>query len=256
MEESKNSIHAKICAIGTYRLKPEICYRVVKEALELGCNHVDTAALYGNEAAVQQAILDSPMPRPYVTTKLHWDDIEKGRDGILEAVTKTLQRINPIDMLLLHVPTENYQEAWDCMVQDVVGRDKVKNVGVSNFNTHHLEVLDVQPSCNQIEMSPFLPQTITRAYCHANDIQVTAHSPLAKGKLFREESVVRQALRYRKSPAQVMLNWIVHNDALPLPRTSRWEHLIENLDYRFPMRVADLGPWSDKPFVTHPKFTY
>lgn len=246
-------------ALGTYKLRHAECFDITRFGLGAGVRSIDTAKLYGNEAIVQAAIEDSGVPRDTitVTTKLYWADIEQGRDCIIESTNQALQRLgNKIDVLLLHCPTENFAQAWDVLLNDVQGRDKVTHVGVSNFKAQHLEILDSQPFINQIEMSPFCPQSDTRRYCADNNIIVTAHSPLAKGHILGRKAVLQRAVRYNKPPAQVILNWIACNHAVPVFRTSSREHLLQNMDCcHFDMDPSDtVRPWSTHVYATHPKY--
>lgn len=241
--------------VGTYKLSPASTFEIVSEALRLGVRHFDTATLYRNEKQVGDAVKLFEEPT-FITTKILKSNIEGGRESILRNINASLEALGEIDLLLLHSPTDNYLAAWDVLVNDV-NTEKIRHVGVSNYKPHHMETMDVQPWCNQFEMSPYLPRKDVREYCTNEGIKMTAHSTLGKGKLLEFSTTITMAKKYHQTPCQIILQWIKGNGVTPIFRTSDGSHLRDNLNIgggEVTFDAHDLKPWCDNIFSTHPKF--
>lgn len=217
--------------------------RVVREALALGYRHIDTARIYGNEADVAQAILESGLRRDdvFVTTKI-WND-DQGYEETLRAGVASLARMHVefVDLLLLHWPVPGRRlDAWRAL-ERLRGEGRARAIGVSNFMSHHLEELlahcQEPPSVNQVELSPFLQQRALRSICDAHGIVVEAYSPLTKGTRLDHPVVVRVADEVGRTPAQVLLRWGLQNRLVVLPKSVRPDRMAENLaslDFHLP----------------------
>ncbi len=238
--------------IGTYRLKRDNCYNICKEAVEkLNVRNIDTAQLYNNEDMVGKSV-EGVRDSVYITSKIHVKNILGGQNTILNSIEDTIGKLGGyVDCLLLHCLTDNFLQAWS-VLENEVNREKVREIGVSNFSTEAMEQLN-GISCNQIEMSPFLPREDITLYCSKNNIKCTAHSPLAKGEKFNDPMVKKISLHYNKTPSQVMLQWCESNGAIPIFRSSDICHIESNLRYSFTMSEEHLKPWSEKKYMTHPK---
>jgi diketogulonate reductase-like aldo/keto reductase len=222
--------------LGVFRVgRGEVTRATVRNALALGYRHVDTAAVYGNEADVAAGLAESGLPRSdvFVTTKL-WND-DQGHDAALRAFDLALSRmkLEYVDLFLLHWPVAGKRlDSWRAL-EKIHGEGRARAIGVSNFMVHHLqELIDgarVLPAVNQVEASPFLQQREVRALCHEHGIVVEAYSPLTKGVRLQHPAVLRVATEVGRSSAQVLLRWALQRDFVVLPKSTRPERLAENL---------------------------
>lgn len=208
--------------------------QAVTAALELGYRHVDTARIYGNEADVGAGVRASGVPRGdlFVTTKL-WND-DQGYDSALRAFDASLARLglDYVDLYLLHWPVAGKRlESWRAL-ERLHADHRARAIGVSNFMPHHLEELlahaKIVPAVDQIEVSPFLQQRETRAFCARHGIVVEAYSPLTHGLRLDHPAVAAAAARAGRSPAQVLLRWAIQHDLVPLPKSTSENRIREN----------------------------
>jgi methylglyoxal/glyoxal reductase len=206
----------------------------VATALRLGYRHLDTARIYGNEADVGAGIRQSGVPRRevFVTTKL-WND-DQGFDSTLRAFDASLGRLglDDVDLYLLHWPVEGKRlDSWRAL-ERLHGEGRARAIGVSNFLSVHLEELlthaAVVPAVDQIEVSPFLQQRETRAFCARHGIVVEAYSPLTHGRRLGHPAVVAVAARAGRTPAQVLLRWGIEHGLVVLPKSTREARIKEN----------------------------
>jgi methylglyoxal/glyoxal reductase len=208
--------------------------RAVKTAIELGYRHIDTARIYGNEADVGAGLRASGVARAevFVTTKL-WND-DQGYDPALRAFDASLDRLglDYVDLYLLHWPVAGKRlDSWRAL-ERLHSEKRACAIGVSNFLPRHLEELmaaaKVVPAVNQIELSPFLQQRETRAFCARHGIVVEAYSPLTHGQRLDHPVVVAAAARAGRSPAQVLLRWALQQGVVVLPKSTREARIREN----------------------------
>lgn len=206
----------------------------VREALRLGYRHVDTAAIYGNEADVGQGVASGGVPRDqvFVTTKL-WN-ADQGYDAALLAFDASLARLglDYVDLYLLHWPVAGKRlDSWRAL-ERLHQERRARAIGVSNFLVPHLEELlahaKVVPAVNQIELSPFLQRRDTVKLCMDKGIVVEAYSPLTHGKRLDDPTVVALARQVQRSPAQVLLRWGVQRGFVVLPKSTRAARIAEN----------------------------
>lgn len=228
---------------GTYQTPPEEAYRAVTDALAVGYRHIDTAALYGNESGVGQAVKDSGLKREevFITSKL-WNT-ERGYDKAMAAFEKTLAELGTdyLDLYLIHWPANEKQfgqeaaalnlDTWRAF-EDLYKAGKIKAIGVSNFMPNHLEALlaqaEIKPMVNQIEVHPGWPQTEAIRYCQRNDILVEAWAPLGEAAALSNPVLAKIATKYDHTPAQVCLRWEIQQGILPLPKSVHKERMAEN----------------------------
>lgn len=228
---------------GTYQTPPEDAYRAVTDALAVGYRHIDTAARYGNESGVGQAVKDSGLKREevFITSKL-WNT-ERGYDKTMAALEKTLAELGTdyLDLYLIHWPANEKQfgqeaaalnlDTWRAF-EDLYKASKIKAIGVSNFMPNHLEALlaqaEIKPMVNQIEVHPGWPQTEAIRYCQRNDILVEAWAPLGEAAALSNPVLAKIAAKYDHTPAQVCLRWEIQQGILPLPKSVHKERMAEN----------------------------
>lgn len=219
---------------GTYPMRGREAVKAIDQALATGYRKIDTAAMYGNEAEVGQAVRESGMPREeiFVTTKLHGSD--HGYEPALKAGRKSLDELglDYIDLYLIHWPaTRKRLETWRALMQ-LKEEGVCRSIGVSNYSTSQVqELLDefhVSPVVNQVEFHPAsFPHELLR-YCRKHRIVVEAYTPLAHGRLLRNRTIRAVAQAHEKTPAQVILRWELEHGAAPIPKASSEDHIREN----------------------------
>ncbi len=208
--------------------------RAVVAAIEAGYRHIDTAAVYGNEAQVGTAIAEAGVARDqiFVTSKL-WNQ-DHGFDKALHAFDTTLRRLklDYLDLYLLHWPVAGLRlESWRALEQ-LAADKRVRAIGVSNFLVPHLQELQgaakVLPAVNQIELTPFLQRQDTVALCRKLGIALEAYSPLTRGQRLNHPVVVELASALQRSAAQVLLRWGIQQGFVILPKSVQPERIAEN----------------------------
>ena len=168
--EATNNFEIPQIGVGTWTLRGETARQNVRLALEAGFRHIDTAQGYENEAEVGQGVIDSGIPRQeiFLTTKVATNIMREGREAVRKSIDESLTKLktNYIDLLLIHWPVKDcVKDTWQVM-EEYVRQGKVKSIGVSNFNRHHLDDLlsyaEIRPVINQIEVHPFTFRTVRR----------------------------------------------------------------------------------------------
>ncbi|SEB20804.1 Aldo/keto reductase [Thalassobacillus cyri] len=233
----RNDVEMPWLGLGVYKMEDgQEVVDSVKSALELGYRHIDTASFYKNEEGVGQAIKESDVGREdiFVTTKV-WND-EQGYEETLEAFDRSLNKLGLeyLDLYLIHWPVPGkFTDTWKAL-EKLYKDGKVKAIGVSNFLPHHLQDVmkdaEETPMVNQIELHPELHQQQTREFCKANDIQLVAWSPLARGKYLDAPVLKELAEKYDKTPAQVILRWDYQSGIVTIPKSVKKERQQENAD--------------------------
>ena len=225
--------------VGTYRLKDEIAYQSVLDAIELGYRHIDTAQVYGNEEVVGLAIKDSGISREelFVTTKV-WNN-KLSQAQVIPSVKESLTKLglDYVDLLLVHWPSPESYESMSLYLPQFMRAKMLgltKHIGVSNFTMANLkEAMSLLPASeiltNQIEVHPYLANTTLRNFCQKHDIQVTAYMPFAVGKVLKDETIVEIAKQHDASPAQIVLAWISAHGMTTIPSSTKRFHLENNL---------------------------
>lgn len=254
--------------LGVAELSEAETERAVSAALELGCRLIDTAKVYGNEAAVGRAIAASGIPREevFVTTKLA--NADQGLTAAIEACKASLERLGMdyVDLYLIHWPAPSlgmYVDSYGGLIQ---ARELglARSIGVCNFTADHLDdVIDLAfetPSVNQIELHPLLNQAQLRAANAERGIITQAYSPLAVGRLLDHPTVTAIAGEYGKTPAQVLIRWSLQLGNVVIPRSAKPENIAANLDvFGFELadeHMASLGGLNDGTRVREDPLTY
>jgi diketogulonate reductase-like aldo/keto reductase len=230
-----DGVSMPLFGFGTYQIAANgSCLRAVKHALKCGYRHIDTAALYNNEADVGRAVRDSGIARDeiFVATKL-WNS-DQGYDSTLRAFDRSLSRLalDYVDLYLIHWPEPGKRlESWRAMLE-IKQQGRCRSIGVSNFTVKHLEELlrdsGVVPSVNQVEFSPFLYQRALLRFCAAKSIQLVAYCPLTRGEKLDHPLVCALARKYAKTSAQVLLRWALQHRVAVIPKSERTERIEEN----------------------------
>lgn len=239
MVKLSNNYEIPQIGVGTWTLRDEIAVNNVKLALQAGFRHIDTAQMYENEAEVGQGIIESGIPRSeiFLTTKISTGNMREGMDHARKAISKSIEDLKTdyLDLLLIHWPVQDHvKDTWKVM-EEFVREGKIRSIGVSNFNRHHLEDLfsyaEIKPVINQIEVHPFMTQEENIAYNRSLGIQVQAWGPFGQGDIDVIGNPLLQALaqKYGKTASQIVLRWIVQRDLITIPR-AKPNHFKENLE--------------------------
>lgn len=217
----------------------------IRCALEVGYRLVDTAAQYGNEIEIGEAIRDSRIKREeiFLTTKLWTEDIRQERT--YEAFQESLERlqVNYIDLYLIHWPAEGYDRAWKVM-EKLYGEGKIRAIGVSNFHVRHLEkikeIAQIMPAVNQIESHPRFCNQKLIDYCINKGITVEAWCPLGGtgSKLLQNGTIVRLAGKYGKTAAQIVIRWHIQRGVIVFPKSAHKERMESNMEV-FDFELSD-----------------
>jgi 2,5-diketo-D-gluconate reductase A len=222
---------------GVFQVPPEEAAQAVRFALETGYRLIDTAAAYGNEAEVGEAIVQSGLSREevFLTTKL-WND-DQGRSEAERAFEHSLDRLGMdyVDLYLIHWPAPargQYLETWQALCALKEG-GRARSIGVSNFTIENLERIieatGVVPAVNQIELHPRLAQSELRRYHAEHDIVTEAWSPLERGgQLLRDPTMEEIASRHQRTPAQVALRWHIQLGNVVIPKSVTPSRIEEN----------------------------
>ncbi|UZD45801.1 aldo/keto reductase [Peribacillus frigoritolerans] len=234
-----NGVKMPWFGLGVFKVEegPELV-NAVKVAIKHGYRSIDTAAIYENEEGVGQGIREglkeAGISREdlFVTSKVWNADL--GYESTIGAYEKSLQKLGLeyLDLYLIHWPVEGkYKEAWRAL-ETLYKEGKVKAIGVSNFQIHHLKDLmedaEVKPMVNQVECHPRLTQKEVQAFCKEQGIQLEAWSPLMQGELLDNEVLQAIATKHGKSVAQVILRWDLQNGIVTIPKSTKEHRIVEN----------------------------
>lgn len=254
----KNGIDMPNIGFGTSLIEGDECVINIKQALQAGYRHIDTASVYKNEKYIGKAIKESEIPREeiFITSKV-WKD-SMGYENTIKSFNDSLKNLDLdyIDLFLIHWPRNNDEklniETWKAL-EDLYKQKKVRAIGLSNYLKHHLEIIlnncEIIPMVDQIEFHPGLMREETIKFCKENNIVVEAWAPLGKGKMLQNEDLIRISKKYNKSVAQICIKWCLQNDVVPLPKTTNWNRMLENKDV-FDFIISD----EDMNFINNMEF--
>lgn len=224
--------------LGTWQITdPEVCRRTVREALNLGYRHVDTAQIYENERAVGEGIRAAEVPREevFLATKVAPDSL--GEEDLRPSVEASLERLDVevIDLLYVHWPAGQYRPERTLPALDALREESlVRHVGLSNFTPPLLSearrILEGPVFAHQVEMHPLLPQEELIEEARVHDTYLVAYSPFRHGTILDHPVLAEVAQKHGVSPARVTLAWILdHPGVVVIPRARGEEHLRDNL---------------------------
>jgi 2,5-diketo-D-gluconate reductase A len=236
---------------GVFEIDPSETVEAVTRALEVGYRHIDTAEGYGNEREVGEAIRQSGLDRSevFVTSKLdnhahRPDDAREAFDGTLEALG-----YDHVDLFLIHWPLPtlydgDFVSTWKTL-EEFRADGRARSIGVSNFQTDHLERLaaetDTVPAVNQIELHPFFQNREVKAYGDEHGIATEAWAPIAKGDVSSDATIGEIAENLGRTPAQVTLRWHIQRGNIVFPKSSTPDRIRENFEiFDFELEDGDL----------------
>jgi 2,5-diketo-D-gluconate reductase A len=223
--------------------------RLCRNAIAIGYRHLDTAAFYGNEEGVGEAVREAPVPRQelFVTSKVWKDD--NGYDSTLRAFDASMSRLGlgTLELYMIHWPvpsTDRYVDTWRALIR-LQEEGRVRSIGVANFHAHHIERIVVEtgvtPVVNQVELHPWLPQRELRQFDEGRGIRTEAWSPLARGRILATPLLDDLAAKHGRTPAQIVLRWHIELGNVVIPKASSPDRLRENLDvFDFALDADDL----------------
>lgn len=237
-----NGIDIPALGMGGWAQKKE----QVLMSLLTGYRLLDTAAQYENEGEFGEAFRETPVNRRdiFLTTKLWTEDIRQHR--VKDAFGESLRRLNTdyIDLYLIHWPADGFEDAW-LVMEELYREKKIRAIGVSNFEPHHLESLvsqgaTVTPAVNQVESHPFFCNQDIIDYCRERGIYTEAWCPIGgpDSRETSDEVVLDIAKRYGKTAPQVILRWQYQRGVIAIPKTSKVERMEENMDI-FDFELSD-----------------
>ncbi|HTS39248.1 MAG TPA: aldo/keto reductase [Xanthobacteraceae bacterium] len=243
-----NGARIPLIGLGTWDLRGRVCARMVEEALRIGYRHIDTAAMYDNERAVGEGLRASGIKRDevFITTKV-WQSDLAARD--FERSTKASLanlKLEAVDLLLIHWPNPRIPLSETIGALCKMKREGfARHVGVSNFTVELMleaKKLSTEPLvCNQIECHPFLDQSKVIEECRKQGMAVVAYSPIARGSARGDALLARIGKAHGKSAVQVCLRWLVQQNIVVIPRTSKSERLKENFAiFDFKLSAAEM----------------
>ncbi|WOV86599.1 aldo/keto reductase [Sporosarcina oncorhynchi] len=243
-----NGIEMPQLGLGVYKMtEPAETIEAIGYALEVGYRAIDTAAIYENEKETGEAIRHSGIDRKelFITSKV-WN-ADQGYDETLRAFEVSLEKLglDYLDLYLTHWPVADKFVDTYRAIERLYDEKLIRATGVSNHHEHHLNKLfntvNVKPMVNQIELHPLLSQEALRTFCQRHDIIVTSWSPLARGVLLDDPTLIEIGHKYGKSPAQVIIRWHVQHRLVVIPKSVTPERIRSNIDVNdFELTIQDM----------------
>mgnify|MGYP006287814631 CR=1 FL=1 len=233
--------------LGTYQvIADDTMKKAVLAAISAGYRHFDTAEMYRNEQIIGKALQQSPGNRNelFLTSKLWTSHYNHG--AARSACDETLQRLRTdyIDLYLLHWPGNGHMQAWKTLIQ-LRKEGKCRSIGVSNFSQTQIESLieetGIIPSVNQVEFSPFNYKKSLLEYSNSRGIILEAYSPLTRGKRFDDPTLQEISGIHSKTPAQILIRWVLQHDMVVIPKSADPNRIRENADvFDFELTAKDM----------------
>lgn len=244
-----NGVEMPILGYGVYQIPdPQECERCVKDAIEVGYRHFDTAQAYRNEAAVGAAIKKSGLPRGdfFITSKIFPNNFgyEKAKASIEESLRKL--QLDYLDLMLLHQPFGDAYGAYRAL-EEAYKAGKIRAIGVSNFSPDRLIDIglfnEVFPMVNQIETHVFNQQIKAKTYLDKYHVQLESWGPFAEGRhdFFANPTLNEVGAAHRKSAAQVALRYLIQRGIVVIPKSTHKERMEKNFDvFDFELTEAEM----------------
>ncbi len=261
-----------VLGLGTWMIAADKTAQAVREALNLGYRHIDTAQAYGNEAEVGEGVRTSGIPREeiFVTTKIAAE--HKTYEAAAQSIDDSLAKmgLDYIDLMIIHSPqpwaewrdsNKNFDDgnlaAWRAL-EDAQKAGKVKSIGLSNFLT-----ADVQNILDNGSVTPAVNQILTHVgntpldlidFCQKHNILVEAYSPIAHGEALKSPAIVAMAEKYNVSVAQLCIKYVIQLGLVALPKTANPEHMKSNATLNFTISDADMEALKSIDFKEYGEF--
>ncbi len=256
--ELNNGVKIPKLGLGTWLIDNDKVVDVVKDALEVGYRHIDTAQAYENEEGVGKAIRESGIPREeiFVTSKIAAE--EKTYDDAYQSIVESLKKLglDYLDLMIIHSPEpwaefrgekryfEENKEVWRAL-ETAYKEGKVKAIGVSNFLKDDLENIlsscEIKPMVNQILTHISNTKTELINFCKEQGILVEAYSPIAHGAALKNETLINMAEKYHVSVAQLCIRYVLQLGLVALPKASTKEHIVDNSKVDFKISEDDMN---------------
>jgi diketogulonate reductase-like aldo/keto reductase len=229
-----NGIQMPLLGLGVYDMHAEEAVEAVRFALQTGYRLIDTAAMYGNEKQIGEGIRRSGITREeiFVTTKVN--NTDQGYDETLRAFDESIRLLglDMIDLYLIHWPIKNKRASTWKAIEQLYQSGRVRAIGTGNYLLPFLHEMEsyasIKPAVNQIEFSPYLFLKDELDYCRQHQICLQAYTPLLRGKKFSDPRLQQLALKYGKTPAQIILRWAIEQGISTIPKSSNPKRIREN----------------------------
>lgn len=237
--------------LGTWRAQGEDVYRAVRHALDVGYTHIDSAVAYRNEEEVGRAVSESGVERSslFITTKL-WNNVHS-REAAAKQIEESLSKLGTdyLDLVLIHWPwTYERNAAVYSAMEEAVDAGKIRSIGISNFNIHHINALldsaRMTPAVNQMECHISLQNTRLKEYLDGKGIALEAYAPFKSwkvGEVLEDETLLDIGKAYGKTPTQVSVRWLLQRGIIALPKSVTPERITENFGvFDFELTESDM----------------
>lgn len=230
-------VNIPLIGLGTYNLLKKECTQIVRKALHMGYRHIDTAHAYENHKAIAPALKEHERSEIFLTSKLALDEVDPKHmaSSVEHACTRALKELGTdyLDLYLIHWPDRTLDlSALFASLDALKVKGYIRYAGVSNFTRHHLQDLlrdGLHPEANQVEFHPLLNQRELLSFCRENRIELIAYRPLGKGELLHVRAIQAIATKHHKTPALILLRWLVQQRIPAIPKASSEKHLRENI---------------------------
>ncbi len=252
-----NGVQIPKLGLGTWFIEDADAPEAVKQAVQIGYRHIDTAQAYGNEAGVGRGVKLCGIPREelFVTSKIAAE--AKSYDAAAKSIEESLEKmgLDYLDLMIIHSPQpwaqfradsrffEENKEVWRAL-EDAYQAGKVKAIGVSNFLKDDLQnILDgcrVKPMVNQILTHISNTPLELIAFCKENGILPEAYSPIAHGEALKNREIADMAEEYGVSPAQLCIRYVLELGMVALPKTANPQHMESNASVDFQISDEDM----------------
>ncbi len=253
-----NGVQIPKLALGTWLIKGAAAKDAVKNAIEIGYRHIDTAQAYGNEEEVGNGVRESGIRRDdiFITSKVAAEN--KSYASALESIDTSLKtaKLDFIDLMLIHSPQpwvevnqsdnryfEENKEVWRAM-ETALKAGKLRAIGISNFQKEDIDNITadctVKPMVNQLLAHISNTPLELIEYCNQQNILVEAYSPIAHGEALKNPEIIRIAEKYGVSVAQLCLKYDLQLGMIVLPKTESPQHMRENAQLDFEISAQDM----------------
>jgi methylglyoxal/glyoxal reductase len=231
-----NGIQMPLLGLGVYDMYKKEAENATNQALDVGYRLIDTASMYENEAEIGNAIRQSNVPREHIFLTTKVNNSEQGYAQTLRSYERSLKKLQTdyVDLYLIHWPIKaTRKETWKAL-ETIYQEKRVRAIGVANYLLPFLDELKeystIIPALNQVEFSPYLYLEGLLKHCQSQHIQLQAYTPLVRGMKMDDPKLQSLAKKYEKTPAQIILRWIIQLGVSAIPKSSNPARIKENYD--------------------------